>query len=226
MLHIHKDIVQGSDEWFQLRCGKLTASEMKLILTPTLKMASNDKERAHVYELLAQRVTNYVEPGYVSDDMLRGNEDEVEARIRYAEAYAPIEEVGFMTNDKWGFILGYSPDGLVGDDGQIECKSRRPKYQMETLTSREVPIDYVLQLQTGLLVSERQWVDFISYSAGLPMIVMRVYPDTKVQQAIIEAAGTFEDRLRQRMNEYKATLEDPAMRLLQTERRVEQEIVI
>ena len=54
----------------QARCGLLTASEMKLIITPTLKIASNDKERAHIYELAAQRITNYVEPSYVGDDKL------------------------------------------------------------------------------------------------------------------------------------------------------------
>ena len=57
---IHDDLVQGSEEWHAIRCGLLTASEMKLIITPTLKIASNDKERAHLYELLAQRITKYV----------------------------------------------------------------------------------------------------------------------------------------------------------------------
>ncbi len=76
----HKDLIQGSDEWVAARRGILTASEMKLILTPTLKMASNDKERAHLYELMAQRITGHVEPHYISDDMLRGQEEEIYAR--------------------------------------------------------------------------------------------------------------------------------------------------
>ena len=38
-----------------------------------------------------------------------------------------------MTNDDHGVVIGYSPDGLVGDDGLIECKSRRQKYQIETI---------------------------------------------------------------------------------------------
>ena len=45
----HTDLVQGSDEWLAARRGILTASEMKLILTPTLKAAINDKTRAHVW---------------------------------------------------------------------------------------------------------------------------------------------------------------------------------
>jgi len=72
---IHKEMIQGSEEWFQARCGLLTASEMHLIVTPTLKPASNDKARSHLYELLAQRITQYVEPSYVSASMLRGQED-------------------------------------------------------------------------------------------------------------------------------------------------------
>ena len=133
MIRYHRNLVQGSDEWLAARCGMLTASEMKLILTPNLKIAANEKERAHLYELLAQRVTGYVEPAFVSDDMLRGQEDEVEARILYAENFAPVEEVGFITNDWLGFQIGFSPDGLVGDDGLIECKSRRQKFQVETV---------------------------------------------------------------------------------------------
>ena len=57
MIRYHYDIEQGTPEWLALRCGILTASEIKLIMTPTLKVASNDKERAHLFELIAQRST-------------------------------------------------------------------------------------------------------------------------------------------------------------------------
>src|SRR3546814_7698252 len=76
---------------------------MKLIVTPTLKAANNDKTRTHLYELLAQRVTGYVEPHYISDDMLRGMDDEIIARDEYTKHHAPVEQTGFITNDKWGF---------------------------------------------------------------------------------------------------------------------------
>ncbi len=225
----HDAFDQGSEQWLQARCGLLTASEMKLIVTPTLKIASNEKERAHLFELLAQRITGYVEPRYISDDMLRGQEDEILARAKYAEMFAPVHECGFITNTRHGFTLGYSPDGLVGDAGLIEAKSRRQKYQVETLTTHypagECPPDYVLQCQTGLLVSERQWLDLISYSGGLPMCVIRVWPDDKVQAAILEAAAAFEARLAKKLAEYQELLAtDP--RLIPTERRIEQEMVI
>ena len=49
---VHTDLAQGTQEWLQARCGLLTASQMKLVLTPArLKPADNDKARAHLYEL-------------------------------------------------------------------------------------------------------------------------------------------------------------------------------
>lgn len=223
------ELIQGSDEWLAARCGLLTASEMKLILTSTLRVANNEKERSHLYELLAQRITGYVEPQYVTDDMLRGQADEVEARIIYAREYAPVQEMGFITNDGFGFTLGFSPDGLVGDDGFIECKSRRQKYQVETIiehvTGASAPLDYMLQIQTGLLVSDRKWCDFISYSGGLPMVTIRVLPDAKIQTAILEAAAAFERKLADKMEIYQAALTTRA-RLIPTERRIEAEMYV
>lgn len=228
MIQHHTDLIQGSDEWRAVRCGLLTASEMKLIVTPTLKVASNDKERAHLYELLAQRVTRYVEPAYVSDDMLRGHEDEIEARILYDKHYHPVIDVGFITNDKFGFTIGYSPDGLVGGNGLLECKSRRQKFQTETIIecvpSGNAPAEFMLQLQTGLLVSEREWIDFISYSGGLPMVVIRVHPNREVQDAIVVAATAFERRLAEKLEKYHATLAEAGF--LPTERRAEEEIIL
>lgn len=222
----HTDVIQGGDEWYAMRLGLLTASEMKLIITPGLKMASNDKERSHMYELLAQRITGYVEPSYVSDDMLRGKDEEIDARTAYSEKYAPVQEVGFVTNDRWGFTIGYSPDGLVGDDGQIEAKSRRQKFQIQTIIDGVMDSDFVIQVQTGLLVTERAWCDFISYSGGLPMMTVRIYPDTRIQEAILEAATGFEARLAEKRRDYDALIKSPLRKLIPTERRIVQEMFI
>jgi hypothetical protein len=222
------DLTQGSTEWHAARCGLLTASEMKLIITPTLKIASNDKERAHLYELLAQRITKYVEPSYVSDAMLRGMDDEVDALIAYNKAYDQAKPVGFITNDKWGFTIGYSPDGLVGEDGQVECKSRSQKYQIQTLcdyvSADTIDQDFMIQVQTGLLVSERKWCDLVSYSGGLPMATVRVVPDEKVQEAIVAAATAFEQRLAEKMAKYEAVIASKA-RLIKTVRKIHQEMI-
>jgi hypothetical protein len=220
----HPDLIQGSDEWMAARCGLLTASEMKRIITPSLKPASNDEERAHLFELLAQRITRYVEPAYISDDMLRGQEDEIDARALYAKHYAPVETVGFITRDFGGVVIGYSPDGLIGDDGLIECKSRRQKFQVRTIVDGEMPSDYRIQVQTGLMVTGRAWCDFVSYCGGLPMCVIRVDAEPETQDAILAAARGFEERLAMRRAQYEQALIDN--RLVPTERRVEQEMFV
>lgn len=239
----HRDLVQGSDEWLQTRCGLLTASEIRLIISPPPEIetrikkngepykqrewepaAENDKVRAHIWELLAQRITRYVEPSYIADAMLRGWDDEIEARAIYAKTYQSVEEVGFVTNDEWGFTIGYSPDGLVGDDGLLECKSRKQRFQVETIAAGEMPDDFAIQVQTGLLVTKRKWLDFCSYSGGLPMVTIRIEPDPIVQEAIIAAATAFEAKLAEKLASYRAKLE--TSRLIQTERRVVQEMFV
>lgn len=218
----HPNVDQGSDEWLSMRSGLLTASEMKLILTPTLKLSNNEKTRAHIWEIAAQRISGHTEPRYISDDMLRGQADEAYARDLYSEHYAPVTETGFVTRDDWRFTIGYSPDGLVGEDGLIEAKSRRQRFQIETIVSGEVPSDYMVQIQTGLLVTKRKWLDFISYSGGLPMFVQRVLPDAEVQHAIIEAARDFETRVIEVIAAYRQNAE----RFPMTERHVEQELIL
>jgi len=222
----HSNVIQGSEEWLAMRCGLLTASEMKLVITPTLKAAANDKERAHVAELAAQRITKYVEPHYVSDDMLRGHDDEIEATNLYSKTYHPVEAVGFITNDRFGFTIGYSPDAkLVGKNAGIENKSRRQRFQVDTICNLEMPSDYVIQLQTGLLVSEWEWIDFNSYSGGLPMVTLRIWPDPVIQEAIVNVAGECERRICERIARYHEVLASDAL-LIPTERRVEVEMYV
>ena len=227
MIRYHPDLFQGSAEWHAARCGLLTASEMRFIITPTLKIASNDKERSHLFELLAQRVTKYVEPTYISDSMLRGMDDEVEAIVAYGKNYAKVQPMGFITNDKWGFTIGYSPDGLIGDDGQLECKSRSQKYQIQTICDYvsvdAIDPDFMIQVQTGLLVTDRKWCDLVSYCGGLFMATVRVLPDEKIQAAIVEAATAFEARLAVKLDKYNEVIASKA-RLIKTVRKIREEM--
>lgn len=219
----HDAFEQGSEAWFEARRGLITASDVYKIMTPTRKTARNDKSRAHVFEIAAQRITGYIEPSYISDDMLRGHEDEITSRNLYSANYAPVTQVGFITNDEWGFTIGYSPDGVVGDDGLIECKSRRQRFQVETIVSGEMPDEYMLQCQTGLLVTGRKWLDFISYSGGLPMVTIRVLPDPEIHAAIVEAAAAFESQVAEHIAAFESNV--VALRTIPTERRTEMEML-
>ena len=218
----YENIEQGSPAWFLLRCGLITASEMKLIMTPTGKIVNNDKTRLHIYELAGQRITKYVEPSYISDDMLRGMQDEITARAMYSEHYEPASEVGFMTYSHQGITIGGSPDGVVGEAGLLEIKSRKQKHHVKTLAQNEVPEEYILQIQTMLLISGRQWLDFISFCAGLPMFVKRVYPDIGLQEKIWNTVCEAEEKIKE---VFSLALSNENAKI-QTQRNEEGEIIL
>lgn len=194
-LTVYTDVTQGTDEWTALRCGIVTASIVGKLITPTLKAADNQTSRGVTLQLVAERITGHVEPTYLSGDMWRGVEDEPIARDLYAVHYAPVEEVGLMVRRfPDGTELGYSPDGLVGDVGLIECKSRLPKIHLQTILEGTVPAENLAQIQAGLLVSGREWCDYLSFCGGMPLYVTRVYPDPSWHEAIYAAVRAFEDR--------------------------------
>lgn len=217
------DVIQGSDGWLDQRRGIVTASVIGQLVTPkTLKIAANDKSRSIVAQLVAERITGYTDPQYVSDDMLRGHDEEAQAREKYAEVYAPVREVGFLLRKEDTWKLGYSPDGLVGDDGLIEVKAPRAKGHLSTILGDEVPAEHMAQCQAGLLVSGREWLDFISFSGGMPMWHKRVYPDPAWQEAIVAAVEQFEATAAEMTADYLAKTEG----LPATERIIFQEMVI
>ena len=194
-LHLYPDLEQRSDEWHEIRRGIVTASTVGQLLTPaTTRPASNDKSRALIAQLAAERITGRTDPTFVNDDMMRGILHEPIARDLYAELNGVrVEEVGFMIREFSGGVrVGASPDGLVGDDGGLEVKCPRAKSHVQTILADEVPAHYMAQVQTCLLVSGRDWWDFVSFCSGLPMYTKRVYPDPKWRDSIITAATNAE----------------------------------
>ena len=203
----YPDLEQGTEEWHDVRRGIVTASTIgQLITTKTMKPASNDTSRGLTAQLVAERITGWTDPTYVSDDMMRGHMDEPLARDLYAETYAPVTEMGFLIRRAPGIVLGYSPDGLVGDDGLLEIKSRRPKKHLATILANEVPTENMAQIQAGLLVSGRAWCDYISYCGGMPMWTKRVHPDERWFDAITAAVTWFEEAARQHTDTYQKAI--------------------
>ncbi|TMZ36438.1 hypothetical protein EMG21_33850, partial [Klebsiella pneumoniae] len=154
------------------------------------------------------------EPSFTTADMWRGIESEPIARDLYAEKYAPVTECGFMVRTENDWTLGYSPDGLISDDGLIEIKAPRPKSHVATILSGAVPGYHMAQLQAGLLVSGRSWIDYISFHGGLPMWTKRVHADQRWQDAIVQAVRDFENNARLMVAMY----EDAVINLPATER--------
>ena len=172
---------------------------------PVLTGADNDTSRGLITTLAAERITGHVEDTPMTSDMYRGIDAEPFARDAYAEhERVEVDEVGFIVRDFGKFRLGYSPDGLVGDNGLIEIKAPRARGHITTALTGEVPAYYMAQLQTGLLVTGRQWIDYVSFHGGMALYVIRVYPLAEWQSAIKQAALAAEAAITQITEDYEA----------------------
>lgn len=203
-LHIFDELEQGSEEWFAVRRGIVTASVVGKLLTPTLRVAENDTSRGLTETLIAERVSGFTEDTPMNSDMFRGVLSEPYARDMYSTHYGPVTEVGFLIREEDGWQLGYSPDGLVDDDGLIEAKAPRAKTHLRTILADEVPAHYMAQCQAGLLVSGRKWLDFLSFVGGMPLFRKRVYPDPQWHEAIVAAVTEFEKNAAEIVADYRS----------------------
>lgn len=169
-----------------------------------VRPARNDHSSRLTLLLASERISGKSDPReeFTSNDMLIGQLDEPLARDVYSGHYAEAVECGFMVRDDWGFSIGYSPDGLVGDDGLIEVKSPRAKEHIRTILADEVPIRYMAQCQSGLLVSGRKWIDYVSFYGGLPLWTKRVYADPMWAEAIVDAVAAFEQTVEDMASRY------------------------
>lgn len=177
-------------------------------LPPVYTVADNETSRMVTATLAAERISNRTDDTAMTADMWRGVEHEPYARDEYAKHHAPVEEIGFMVRTEDDWTLGYSPDGLVGDDGLLEIKSPRTKGHVLSVIANEVPPYYMAQLQSGLLVSGREWIDFFPFVGGQPLWKKRIYPDPAWQNVIVAACVAFEKNAARIVNAYNEATSD------------------
>jgi putative phage-type endonuclease len=184
-MQIIKNILQGSDEWFQLRLGVATASNFDKIITSTSKESATLPKYA--LELATQSLLSEPEESYKNAVMQRGNDLEPVARQAYCEeTFSEVEEITMFKSDCGNF--GYSPDGLIGDDGLLEIKCPFATTHTKYLLDNKMPADYWQQVQGGLWVSGRKFCDFVSFHPNFKekqLFIVRVERDEKF---IIELA--------------------------------------
>jgi len=180
---------QYSPEWWAERLAHPTSSQYSKIVTS--KGEPSKQRTAYMYELAAERLTGKQEDTFISIAMQKGAEREGLSRQVYEmENEIEVVQCGFCLSDcgRWGA----SPDGLVGEDGLVELKNPLGKTQVERLLTVDpkLPTAYIQQVQGQLLVTEREWCDFVSYVPGLPLFVLRVEPDreflAKLEAALVE----------------------------------------
>lgn len=197
-MQIIRELEQGTPEWLAARMGIVTMSELQCLLVAG-KGPGGFGAGAITYmnQLIGERITEEPADAFQGNRHTeRGHALEPMARELYSEIHGvELEQVGIILNHG----AGYSPDSLVGNDGLAEVKTKLPKFQVEVLLDGEIPKEHVAQCQGGLWISEREWIDFISYYPGMPLFVKRAYRDEKLIKRIGERVAAFYEEMDKRM---------------------------
>jgi len=172
---------QGTEEWFEIRKWKLTASHATAI--GNIGKGLDTYCKKVVMESLSSNKEHWS-----NKDTQRGNELEPIARSVYElETGLTVNEVGFI---EWSKFVGCSPDGLIDEDGGLEIKSPDDKTFFEYLLDGEKAIDsgYIWQVQMNLLITGRKWWDLMIYNPNFSRsyVVFRIYPDKEKHEALLE----------------------------------------
>lgn len=154
-MKIH-NLKQGSPEWFAIRELKLTGSQAQAIAN------AKDGLESLCKKLVMEFIYPQTKSDYTSESMENGNELESSARFLYeAENNVEVIEVGFI---QYNDFIGVSPDGLVGEKGIIEIKCPTSKVFFDYMIDGKVDTKYEWQMQMQMLVSGRDWCDYVVYN--------------------------------------------------------------
>ena len=187
------DVEQRSDLWFEARLGKPSASSFDKIVTTEGKPSKTRQK--YLYALAAEKASGLTDDKFQTQAMINGIEREDTAR-KFYELIRGVEvkQVGFCVDDNEKY--GCSPDGLIGENGGIEIKcplgGTHVGYFMQ---GDEVPIEYFTQVQGNLLVTQREWWDFVSYYPTLKPVIVREEPNTVFQRLLKKELDLFVEEL-------------------------------
>ena len=183
-------IEQGSEAWFDIRCGRFTASIFKNVMSGDATASYKDL----ITNVAGEVITGVIEETYSNANMERGIELEPEARKEYAEIGGAVEEIGFILYEEdhnfhdW---VGVSPDGLKEDNGIIEIKCPLMKAHLNYIEKNVLPNEYKWQVQGQLMVTGADYCDFVSYYPGMKLFIIRITPDIEMHNELsnkLEAA--------------------------------------
>ena len=172
---VKKNVIQGSDEWFDLKLGKPSASNASKIITNSGKQSK--QREGYLYTLAAEIITGQHVNNFISDAMQEGKNREQDSRTLYEVITgSKVEQVGLIWQDEKKEIL-CSPDGIIEENYGLELKNVLPKTQVKYLLQNRLPVEYFSQVQFSLFVTGFQRWDFFSYSPGLKPLFIKVTRD-------------------------------------------------
>ena len=202
---------QRTDEWFEARLGKVTASRIYDVLSKT-KSGYSATRKNYMAQLICERLTGNREESFKTAAMQRGNDIEPKARARYMlETGELVEETGFINHPTIN-MSGASPDGLVGEDGLIEIKCPNTATHLEFLRTKTPKPEYLLQMLWQMACTGRKWCDFVSYDDRIPehlsFQMVRIDRDDERIKEIEEEVQKFLHELDEQIAELDIVMEE------------------
>jgi len=187
-------MIQGSEEWFAARCGKVTASRIADVMAKTRNGYGAGRAN-YMAQLIAERLTGNVADSYTNAAMQHGIDTEPMAREAYElDRYVSVEQVGFVDHPSIEMV-GASPDGRVAEDGMVEIKCPNTATHIDTLLGAPIPDKYIKQMTWQMECDQRKWCDFVSFDPRMPeelqLFVKRVDLDTYLALTITEEVEKF-----------------------------------
>lgn len=183
-------IAQGSDEWLAARAGKITASRFADAIAMNKKTGKPTAARdTYMRTLVAEILSGRPKHSVSSKSMEWGTESERFARSAYElETGAVVTEAEFIPHYQYDYIGG-SPDGLVGEAGLIEIKCPHDEQVHIGTWLDGMPTDHKPQVQGNLMVTGRDWCDFISFDLRQPepygLYVQRIERDDEYINSVL-----------------------------------------
>lgn len=168
-----------------------TVSRFKDILSPTGKESM--AAPAYMRQILEWTFFDEQKEEFSSFWTERGKKLEEEARVKY------VEKTGIATmKPKFIFnkehLCGCFMDG-ESVTGGIEIKCLKEKNHLEIENKKAIPLSFMPQLQGTLLVTGKQWIDFVSYMPERELYIHRVFPDNVWIGKMKTALKIFNDEL-------------------------------
>lgn len=192
----HYNILQGSEEWHEMRIGRLTGGVASVFLTKGKNSEFGTGATTLIYRKAGEFITQETNQIFVNAAMERGTELEPIAIKAYEEeTYNKVNRVAFV---ELNTFVGCSPDGLVGDNGIIEVKCPMHTEFLRYADTKEIPIDYVAQMQFNLFVTGRDWCDYIVFHPGFnnSLLIETIKRDEIMIDRFRLAAEYFEKEVR------------------------------
>ena len=204
----NKELIQGSDEWFSARLGKITASRLGDLMRVTKYGESTYKTRLRM-ELAIERITGKPASNVVMNKaMYDGVEREPDARTLFEAVTG--KEVALCGSFDHPTVVNTaaSPDGLLrGEDAILEIKCPTHVTHAKNLMAETMPSNYVYQVQWQIACTESTHGYFASYHPDFPKELrlkwVKVERDDEVISKITEAVKQFDIEIESLINDIK-----------------------